>query len=119
MPARGKRKRRNNYYGNRGVKKQRMYRAPRGTYVVPRAIGAINMSEYKYFTSDLINSLVSPSTGWAGGEHDPATANTLFSPTEGNDINNREGRRVAIRGLRIRGIIENEDVTTVHAPKGS
>ncbi len=75
-------------------------------YTVPRSRGwAGNKSEHKYLDSFLQGAALTSATGWLGTEFDPATDNTLFVPVEGNDINNRVGRKVTLRSLRIRGNI--------------
>ncbi|WP_445772229.1 hypothetical protein, partial [Rheinheimera sp.] len=40
-----------------------------------------------------------------GTEFDPATLDTLFCPVQGAQINNRIGRKVILRKIRIRGVI--------------
>lgn len=63
-------------------------------------------TEKKYFDSEKgETAITNGSTTWAGGEYDPATANTLFFPQTGDDINNREGRKVHVTGINIRGVI--------------
>ncbi len=75
-------------------------------YVVPRTTGwAGAKTEHKYYDSFLSAAALTSATGWLGTEFDPATDNTLFVPVEGNDINNRVGRKVTARSLRIRGTI--------------
>ncbi len=73
---------------------------------VGRTMGALAQSESKYFDSFLDDTVITAaSASWAGTEADPATALTLFLPTEGSDIDNRIGRRVSVYKLAIRGII--------------
>lgn len=67
----------------------------------PRAI-----TEKKYFDSEKgETAITNGSTSWAGGEYDPATANTLFFPSQGDDFNNRTGRKVQVTGINIRGVV--------------
>lgn len=90
--------------------RKRIKRAPRrGMSYVPRSIGAINMSEYKYFSSQVNQVECQEGTLTTSLEVDPTTLNTLFAPVQGNGINNREGRRVAVKGLRIKGILSQAE----------
>lgn len=67
----------------------------------------LSFMERKYFTA-LVNpttAITQSGTSWAGGELDPTTVNTLFAPTQGDDITNRSGRRVQILSIKIRGTL--------------
>ena len=76
-----------------------------GMYTVPRTMGAVAVTERKYFDSFLNGSALTASTDWTGTEHDPATLNCLFVPVEGSDINERIGRKVTVRKIQVRGHI--------------
>lgn len=124
MPSRSYKRRRIGYSGvNRrsGVTKTRnlMYRSRNGNYVVPRSTGAINNSENKYFNSFLSNDTIVEGTSLAGLELDPSTLNTLFAPTEGNDISDRQGRKVWVKGIRLRGMIQLRDSTNTRVDQTS
>lgn len=73
--------------------------------------------ETKYFDSFLsVFAVPQVAASWAGCETDPATLNTLFAPVQGSAINNREGRKVRVKAIRIRGLIRhtvNEDEANV------
>lgn len=76
---------------------------------VPRSFGnPMAVSETKYFdaqnTGNAIQSVAA--AGWDSTEQDPATLLCLFAPTQGNDFNNREGRKVWIKAIKIRGMVE-------------
>jgi len=43
----------------------------------------------------------------AGAEFDPAPAGCLFSPEEGNQFNQREGRKVMMKSIEIRGTVDH------------
>jgi len=75
---------------------------------VPRVPGnPMAMTERKYFDSELNQkALATLSTSWAGMECDPATIDNLFSPGQGTNFNQRIGRKVCIKSLRIHGYIE-------------
>jgi hypothetical protein len=101
------------YYG--GTKRTYPYKKAKiaGRYTVPRATGAINMTETKYFDSELTLTDITAVTNWSGTELDPdlvpvASINTLVCPKQGNDINQRIGRRIAVKGIRIRGVVRSE-----------
>lgn len=86
---------------------------PRGIYArkkqrqdYPRTVGLAGPEpERKYFTTGLGTTALAAANTWAGDELDPA-ALCLFSPVEGADINNRIGRKVCIKKIAIRGVIE-------------
>lgn len=74
-------------------------------FFVARSFGTpLAITERKYFDSERTSiAMPSSTTGWAGGEVDPATINTLFAPTQGDDYNNRQGRKVTVLGLKLSG----------------
>lgn len=72
------------------------------TYGNPRAV-----TERKYFDTELDSSaLAAVTTAW-GITHrqDPATINTIFAPTQGDDFNQRSGRKVQVLKIQIQGEI--------------
>lgn len=91
---------------------QPIYKAPsyRGShtprYFVSRTPGGNITSEIKYFDSQLVAGVIAAAgTTGAGCEADPATLNTLFAPTQGNDITNREARKAWVRKIAVKGYI--------------
>lgn len=69
-------------------------------------LNTVVVAERKYF--DAIRSaqlVVSSTTTWAGAELDPATLNCIFAPIQGDDIFNRQGRKVQILAIKISGQI--------------
>lgn len=76
-----------------------------GVLTVPRTRGPFARGEMKYSDAYRVGVAVPKTTTWAGAELDPSTANCLFSPVQGNDINNREGRHVYVTKLKLRGVI--------------
>lgn len=72
---------------------------------VPRTPGGNIVSERKYFDSQYGTTINTMTTSWANSEADPATVNCLFAPTQGNDINNREGRKVKVHNIKINGYV--------------
>jgi len=72
---------------------------------IPRAIAQVD-TERKYFDEErAITAVTIIGTSWAGCEADPGTVNTLFAPTQGDDISNRTGRRADVMGIRIKGLL--------------
>lgn len=73
---------------------------------VARTRGAnTGAGENHYFDSDRVQITipVSASTWSTSQTMDPGTLNTLFCPIVGNDVQNREGRKVFLKKLRIVG----------------
>jgi len=85
--------------------KGRFAKAPRRQFV-PRTMGALANSESKYFDLFLSATAISEATSWTGSELDPAGYDTLCDPSEGADIDNRIGRKIAIYKIAIRGVID-------------
>jgi len=75
---------------------------------VARSAGTpLAITERKYFDSQLNAATVAAdAASWAGMEQDPATLNTLFCPVQGDDFLNRQGRKVQVLSLKIRGFID-------------
>lgn len=111
--------RRNNYMRSSKLKRQNAFMVNRfrpsrtvnsgsGTRsFVPRSYGTpMAVTERKYFDTQLTGAaLVDCSSSWSGAEVDPTTLNTLFCPSTGSDFNNRDGRKVHVTSIRIRGRI--------------
>jgi len=85
-----------------------------GQYTVARTRGpnAAGLGEMKYSDSYVSGSTIPESTDWSSTVLDPSTANCLFSPIQGNDINNREGRKVNLYKLKIRGVISGNAINS-------
>ena len=67
------------------------------------------LSERKYFDNRVSgHSVAITNSSFAGAEADPTLGgiNTLFAPTQGNDISNREGRSCFVFEITIKGVIE-------------
>lgn len=63
------------------------------------------VSEPKYFDTGKLDASISVANTWAGSEVDPTTFNTLCVPIKGSGINQRIGRRIAVKKIKIRGFI--------------
>lgn len=79
---------------------------PTRTYV-PRTLGnAMAATENKYFDISVTHSITTPTSAWSVNERaDPPAHRSLFGPVTGDDIFNREARKVVIKSIRIRGHI--------------
>lgn len=69
----------------------------------PRTGGLLGI-EYKYF--DTVKSITAISNGWAGGEMDPASYNTLCVPIKGTGASERDGDHIVIKNIQIRGVVK-------------
>lgn len=101
-------------YSNRPFKRPRqIQRRPSVAIRTPRAD---IVPERKYFTLSLAATAIATSgTTWAGGELDNATTLCLCAPTTGDDITNRDSRKIQILSIKINGTINvpaQTDVTT-------
>lgn len=74
---------------------------------VPRSYGNPRaVTERKYFDSERTAvALPALTTNFASAELDPATLNTLFCPTTGDDYNQRTGRKCQVISIKIKGAI--------------
>lgn len=85
-------------------KNRRAVKVSQARSVVPRTMGPFAQTESKYFDSFVSAAVIAESVDWTGTEVDPV-ANSLFTPAEGSDIDNRVGRKVSVYKLAIRGAI--------------
>lgn len=101
MPNRGRKRSRATYDAPPGYRSAKKFKQ-HGREFVPRTMGPFYQTEKKYF--DSIKTSTALATTWTGSELDP-TDNTLFAPQEGNDIDNRNGRKVFVKTIRLRGLL--------------
>ncbi len=92
-------------YTPRVAKRMRAGPVPSRPYM-PRTPGALVLGETKVSDQFLAASSITASSDWTGTEHDPATTNCLFAPAPGTAINQRVGREVVIKKVKIRGFIQ-------------
>lgn len=92
------------WYSQHGLQPRRRRRAPRQPARQPQ-VQRVTSSESKYFTSLRSSVAIPESTDWSGTELDPTTLNTLCAPIEGTDISTRDGRRIEVYKISIRGVI--------------
>lgn len=86
---------------------------------VPRTMGPLAQTEHKYFDTYVSATALTAPTAWTGTEINPATEGCLFAPTQGAGINNRIGRKVSVKAIRIKGMIHcaaQADQTATDAP---
>lgn len=95
-------------YSNKPFKKPRQIvpsARPRYMRVAGRASGALVVApEKKYLDNTFTGLFTAPTTSWAGGELNPATALNLCSPAPGTAINQRVGRKILVHKIKIRGV---------------
>lgn len=65
-----------------------------------------SLPESKYLTSTRAAVAVSVSDNWGFAPQDPATANQLFNPRQGDGVGERIGRKVSVTKIAIRGLIQ-------------
>lgn len=92
--------------GRTAPKSPRATKKPRTqpNFVSQARISKAIIAERKYFDADVAANFVAIGANWAGAELDPA-ANSLFNPSTGDDFNNRDGRKVQVLSIKIRGHI--------------
>jgi len=101
-----------NYKQRRVSPKRPVRRMPRVGYV-QRAPGGQITADNHYFDADRTSTTLPVlATAWTGTEIDPATGNSLFFPVQGDDITNRQGRKVFVKKIRIQGVINIATQTT-------
>jgi len=89
----------------RSAKRRRMGPKITPRPYVARTPGGQIVAENHYFDSERSLNIVSCATSWAGCMADPTPANCLFSPVQGDDISQRQGRRVFLKKIRINGSV--------------
>ncbi len=79
--------------------------ARRGYTTVARTRGVYATGENKYFDTTKAATSLTASADWTGTEFDPATFLTLFVPVKGSAINERIGRMVKVKKVKVVGMI--------------
>lgn len=81
-------------------------RAASAMLFVPRSVGNPRaITERKYFDSERSVALPVVGANFASAEVDPTTLNTIFAPTQGDDFNQRTGRKVQVLKITVNGYI--------------
>lgn len=74
---------------------------------MPRTPGGQVIAENHYFDSELQGKVVPvQTTSWTATSCNPTGPNTLVAPTQGDDINQRNARRIFVKKIRITGTIK-------------
>lgn len=98
-------------YVIRGPKEQSFYKKRVRRLPMPKQQPAQNnffVSESKYFDTEVSASNIAESTDWSGTS---LSAGTIALPVEGSDINQRDGRKIAIYKVCVRGVIRTTALT--------
>lgn len=85
---------------------------------VARTKGPFANTESKYFDTYVEAAAINSTAAMSGKEMDPATQGCLNCPVEGNDMNNRVGRRIEIYKVVIRGVLNNTGAGDLADPLG-
>ncbi len=102
----GARKRREELDMVRATQRAEQQYIARGGYTtVPRTRGVYAKGENKIFDAGKALTAVVASADWTGTEEDPTTLNCLFVPTQGSQINQRIGRKVTLRKIKVKGFL--------------
>lgn len=72
-------------------------------------IGGMLGAEKKHFDDEIHD--ISLTSGWAGGELDPADNKCIFAPIQGSDATERDGNRVVVTDIDVNGRITQAVVT--------
>lgn len=87
------------YNGKQTYKKRK-----RNSYKTQRAMILNNIPERKYFDTGFEDLITSGTSSMATANFDPLIG-TLFSPQQGDDINDRQARSAFVYSIRVQGII--------------
>lgn len=84
--------------------------APKNTRPTKRArkpnLITTAIPEIKYFDSEYSGvAIPAVTSSWAGAEADPTTINGLCQPSRGDDVLNRDSRKIQVRTIRLRGYV--------------
>lgn len=85
-----------------------------GSFASQAVVSKAVVAERKYFTASRNGlALVDLTTNddWTGTEADISSNNCLFSPSRGDDITDRDGRKVQVLAIKIRGFVECAEQT--------
>jgi len=80
---------------------------PKRMYVQRVTGNPAAITERKYFDLDVTNvSIVTVASNWNGTDLSPVAQETIFAPVQGDDYNNRQGRKATVLQIKIRGYIK-------------
>ncbi len=78
---------------------------PRARRVANARTGGYLGLEHKFFDTSLSGSVVTAPTDATGGEHDPGTVLCLSAMAQGDGEENRDGRKVTITHVEVKGFV--------------
>ncbi len=79
-------------------------------------IGGFLGIETKFYDQKLITSALTAPTDASGGEHDPSATVLLNTVVQGDGESNRDGRKITMRSIFVRGIVVVNARTNVTVP---
>jgi len=75
---------------------------------MPRTPGGNIVAENRYFDTERTSTTIAVNVAsWTGSEYDPNTSAMLclFAPSQGDDIANRQGRKVFVKKISVHGVL--------------
>jgi len=96
--------------------RQYVYRMPNVRFMSRTPGGQITADNHYFDTERTSTAIPQSAVSWAGTELDPNTTAMmcLFAPSQGDDIANRQGRKIFVKKIRISGVL-NVPVQTAQA----
>ncbi len=79
-------------------------------------IGGYLGIETKFYDQKLITSALTAPTDATGGEHDPSATVLLNTVVQGDGESNRDGRKITMKSIFVRGIVVSNARTNVTVP---
>jgi len=67
--------------------------------------------EKKFYDTMLVATALGADTGMAGGEYDPSATSMISTPAQGDTEQNRDGKRIVIKSVQVRGIVTTDGLT--------
>lgn len=62
--------------------------------------------ELKFYDTNLNATALASSGGWTGCEYDPSATSMISTPTQGDSAQQRDGRKIWIKSVMVRGTID-------------
>jgi len=61
--------------------------------------------EKKFYDTMLLNAAIAAATDCTGGEYDPSATSMISTPAQGDTEQNRDGKRIRIKSVQVKGTI--------------
>jgi len=74
--------------------------------------------ETKYFDNTLVDTAISAATTAAGAEMDPSASSMISTPAVGDGATNRDGKRIVIKNVQIKGMVRRAATEDAVDPPG-